>query len=105
MSCSDGLDELGWQPDVQGLELLIAAALGLFVVGAEPVVCDQENYGDTRVSLFDCKVEYTIMRLRELAGYPPHFFSFLVPSIYNNPSSLIKMNWVLQYDIVISKHS
>ncbi len=90
---------------MQGLELLIAAALGLFVVGAEPAICDQENYGDTRVSLFDCKGEYTIMRLRESASYPPHFFSFLVPSIYNNPSSLIKMNWVLQYDIVISKHS
>jgi hypothetical protein len=69
VSCSDGPNELGWRPDVQGLELLIAAALGLFVVGAEPAICDQENYGDTGVSLFDCKVEYTIMRLRELASY------------------------------------
>jgi hypothetical protein len=55
---------------VQGLELLVAAALGSFVVGTEPAICDQENYGDVGASLFDCKVEYTIMRLRKLAGYP-----------------------------------
>ena len=47
--------------DVQGLELLVAAALGSFVVGAGPAVSDQEHYGDAGVSLFYCIVEYTII--------------------------------------------